>query len=61
MPSPASGKTVEMIIPSEVRDEERQVSDDITSGYKLKTDTNELIAWRHRLPDLEKKTSGHQI
>ena len=36
-------------------DKERQVSCDITSSYKLKMDTDELIAWRHRLTNLEKK------
>ena len=31
---------------------------DITSSYKLKMDTDEFIAWRHRFKKLE--TSGHQ-
>ena len=57
MLSPASGKLVEMIIPGK-GDKDRQILYDITSRCDLKMDTDELIAWRHRITDLE--TSHHQ-
>ena len=57
MPSPASGKKAEIIIPGK-GDKDRQILYDITSRCDLKMDTDELIAWRHRITDLE--TSHHQ-
>ena len=47
----ATGKKVDMIIPSEVRGTGRDKYHDITSRYKLKLDTNEPIAQ----DDLERK------
>ena len=50
---PASGKKVEMIIPSEVRETEREVLYDIPSRCNLKMDTNEVLSQRDT--ELEKK------
>ena len=57
MPCPASGKKVKMIIPGK-GDKDRQILYDIMSRCDLKMDTDELIAWRHRITDLE--TTHHQ-
>jgi len=46
-----------MIIPGK-GDKNRQILYDITSRCDLKMDTDELIAWRHTITDLE--TSHHQ-
>ena len=57
MPRLATGKKVEMIIPCEVRDTERDKyhHHDITSRCNLKMDNMELLAQRQSLTDLEKK------
>ena len=47
MASPATGSRVEMIIPSEVRETEREVLYDIPSRCNLKMDTNEVLSQRN--------------
>ena len=57
MPSPASGKKAEMIIPREVRETGRDQYHTVSyySRRNLRTGASELTAWRHGLTGLENK------